>query len=128
MQGILPGAAGLAAPGAGGGSPGALGRTLAEAGAPEERLMNALGIQPDWLARYPPSFRAGNCSAFALPGRWPRDQIPAGRRGERHAGPFDPGAAVELLVEECARRGIGLVAVSHAKPLLDRVCTRQITL
>ena len=33
-----------------------------------------------------------------------------------------------FLVEETTRRGIGLVAVSHSAPLLDRVCTRRIEL
>ena len=33
-----------------------------------------------------------------------------------------------FLARETSSRGIGLIAVSHSQPLLDRVCTRQVTL
>lgn len=106
-----------------------LGRTLAEAGAPEERLMNALGIQPDWLARYPAELSGGELQRFCIA----RALAPGTRYllADEVSAMLDLSTQAQLwsfLVEECARRGIGLVAVSHAKPLLDRVCTRQITL
>lgn len=106
-----------------------LGRTLGEAGVPAPRLVNALGIQPDWLARYPAELSGGELQRFCIA----RALAPGTRYllADEVSAMLDLATQAQLwsfLMEECKARGIGLVAVSHSKPLLDRVCTRQITL
>lgn len=106
-----------------------LGKTLREAGEPEERLVQALGIQPEWLSRYPAELSGGELQRFCIA----RALGPATRfvLADELSAMLDLATQAQLwsfLVEETSRRGIGLVAVSHSAPLLDRVCTRRIEL
>ena len=106
-----------------------LGKTLREAGEPEERLVQALGIQPEWLSRYPAELSGGELQRFCIA----RALGPATRfvLADELSAMLDLATQAQLwsfLVEEPTRRGIGLVAVSHSAPLLDRVCTRRIEL
>ncbi len=106
-----------------------LGKTLREAGEPEERLVQALGIQPEWLSRYPAELSGGELQRFCIA----RALGPATRfvLADELSAMLDLATQAQLwsfLVEETTRRGIGLVAVSHSAPLLDRVCTRRIEL
>ena len=106
-----------------------LGKTLREAGAPEERLVQALGIQQEWLSRYPAELSGGELQRFCIA----RALGPATRfvLADELSAMLDLATQAQLwsfLVEETSRRGIGLVAVSHSAPLLDRVCTRWIEL
>ena len=106
-----------------------MGYTLREGGAVDETLMQALGIQENWLKRYPAELSGGElqrfCIARALAGNTKfilADEISA---------MLDLITQAQLwtfLKEETTRRKIGLVAVSHSQPLLNQVCTRQITL
>ena len=106
-----------------------LGKTLREAGEPEERLIQALGIQQEWLSRYPAELSGGELQRFCIA----RALGPATRfvLADELSAMLDLATQAQLwsfLVEETTRRGIGLVAVSHSAPLLDRVCTRWIEL
>ena len=106
-----------------------LGKTLREAGEPEERLVQALGIQKEWLSRYPAELSGGELQRFCIA----RALGPATRfvLADELSAMLDLATQAQLwsfLVEETTRRGIGLVAVSHSAPLLDRVCTRRIEL
>ena len=106
-----------------------LGRTLREAGEPDERITRALGIQPEWLSRYPAELSGGELQRFCIA----RALGPATRfvLADELSAMLDLVTQAQLwnfLVEETARRGMGLVAVSHSAPLLDRVCTRRIEL
>ena len=106
-----------------------LGKTLREAGEPEERLVQALGIQPEWLSRYPAELSGGELQRFCIA----RALGPATRcvLADELSAMLDLATQAQLwsfLVEETSRRGIGLVAVSHSAPLLDRVRTRRIEL
>ncbi len=103
--------------------------TLNEGGPADARLVEALGIQPDWLDRYPAELSGGELQRFCIA----RALGPATRfvLADEMSAMLDLVTQAQLwtfLMEECARRGIGLVAVSHSQPLLDRVCTRQVAL
>lgn len=106
-----------------------LGKTLAELGTPDPALVEALGIQPDWLTRYPAELSGGELQRFCIA----RALAPGVRflLADELSAMLDLVTQAQLwnfLLQECGRRSIGLVAVSHSQPLLDRVCTRQITL
>ena len=83
-----------------------LGKTLAESGMPEQRLLDALHIREGWLTRYP-----GDC-----------DESTAMLDLVTQAQIWD------FLLREAASRDLGLLVVSHSAALLERVCTRTITL
>ena len=72
---------------------------IAEGDEVELRVLDALGIREEWMGRYPQELSGGELQRFC-----------------------------HFLMDEIRRRGIGLLAVSHDRELLDRICTRQIDL
>ena len=102
-----------------------LGDTLAEAGAVEERVMQALHIEKAWMNRYPAELSGGELQRFC---------IARALRPETRFLMCDEISAMldlvtqaqiwRLLLEEAARRQLGLLVVSHDSALLRQVCTR----
>ncbi len=82
--------------------------SLKEAGPVEERLLEELHIQPQWLRRYPQELSGGELQRFCI--------ARALGRATRYLWGF--------LLREAERRNLGLLIVSHSAPLLERVCTR----
>lgn len=102
-----------------------LGDTLAEAGAVEERLMQALHIEKAWRNRYPAELSGGELQRFCI----------ARALGERTRFLLADEISTMLdlitqsqiwnfLLEETRQRNIGMLVVSHGESLLNRVCTR----
>ena len=98
---------------------------LAEGDEIEPRIIEGLGIEPDWLNRYPMEISGGEmqrvCIARAL------------GRGTRFLLADEISTMLDLitqsqiwsfLIKEVQEREIGLLAVSHSTPLLERVCTK----
>ena len=106
-----------------------LGRTLNEAGAVEERLLDALHIEPDWLSRYPSELSGGELQRFCLA----RALNPAVRflLCDEISAMLDLVTQAQIwnfLLDEAGRRDLGLLIVSHDDALLERVCTRVETM
>ena len=106
-----------------------LGDTLQEGGAVEEGLLEALHIQPAWLARYPAELSGGELQRFCI--------ARALRPGVRYLLCDEVSAMLDLitqaqiwtfLLEQAERRSLGLVIVSHNSALLEQLCTRTQTL
>lgn len=104
-----------------------LGDTLKEGGAIAPRILEGLGIRAEWCTRYPAELSGGElqrfCVARALgPGT-------AFLLADEMTAMLDAVSQASLwafVLEECRRREIGLLAVSHDRALLDRVCDRVI--
>lgn len=91
----------------------------------EERIIQGLGIEGDWLNRFPAEISGGEMQRFCIAralGRRTRfilaDEI------STMLDLITQSQIWNFLVEEVTRRGIGLLAVSHSMPLLESVCTR----
>lgn len=102
-------------------------RILTEGGMPEEPLLRALGIEPQWLSRWPRELSGGElqrfCVARAL-GRHTRYLI-----ADEMTAMLDAVTQAQIwhaVLDVAARRGMGVLVISHEKPLLDRLCTRTI--
>lgn len=97
--------------------------TLRE-GAPEQRIVDELGIEPAWLDRFPGELSGGElqrfCVARAL-GKNTRfllcDEITA------MLDLITQSQLWQFLLRETARREIGMLVISHSPALLERVCT-----
>ena len=93
------------------------------------RLLDDLGIQKRWLSRYPHELSGGElqrfCIARALAAN-PRYLV-----ADEVSTMLDAVTQAQIwrfLVDETARRGIGVVFVSHSPALTDRVATRAVRL
>lgn len=104
-------------------------RTLAEAGVPHAEMLKALGIQDDWLRRYPHELSGGElqrfCIARALTVR-PRyliaDEITTMLDAVTQA------LIWEFLLSWQQHTGAGLVVVTHSDALRTRIATRVVDL
>ena len=91
----------------------------------EQRMIDSLGIEKDWLDRYPGELSGGELQRFCI----------ARALGERTRFLLADEISTMLdlitqsqiwnfLMEETRKREIGLLVVSHSEELLKRVCTR----
>ena len=102
-----------------------LGTTLYEAGPVDPAAAEGLGIQPGWLERYPMELSGGELQRICV---------------VRAMGPelkfllCDEASAMldlvtqarlwRFLLAQAEERNLGLLVVSHDRPLLEQVCTR----
>lgn len=111
----------------------ALASSLREAGdldAPDaRRVLDALGIRPEWLGRRPQELSGGQLSRLAVaralvarPAYLIADEVSAMLDAVTQAELW--GALLELQDE----RAFGIVLVSHSAPLVERVATRVVGL
>ena len=95
----------------------------------EERIVRELGIEDDWMRRFPGELSGGELQRFSI----------ARALGKRTCFLLADEISTMLdlitqsqiwdfLLRETEQREIGLVAVSHDRELLDRVCTRVVRL
>ena len=94
-----------------------------------ERIVEGLGIERDWLNRYPAELSGGELQRFCI----------ARALGEKTKFLLADEISTMLdlitqsqiwnfLLEEVKRRKMGLLVVSHSGELLERVCTRIVDL
>lgn len=95
----------------------------------EERIIKELGIEEDWMNRFPTELSGGELQRFCI--------ARALGEGTKFLLADEISTMLDLitqsqiwnfLIKEVERRQIGLIAVSHSQPLLDKVCTRQVQL
>lgn len=102
-----------------------LGRSLEQAGPPQQRVTEALGIRPQWLARYPHELSGGELQRFCIAralGANPRYLI-----ADEISTMLDAVTQAQLwsfILEEQQRRGFGLLLVTHSPQLQELLATR----
>lgn len=95
----------------------------------EPRMLEELGIEKDWLNRYPQELSGGELQRFCIAralGKRTRYLI-----ADEISTMLDlitQGQIWNFLLEETQRRQIGMLVFSHSQQLMDYVSTRQIQL
>ena len=100
-------------------------KVLQESGMFRDEVMDALGIERDWLERYPRELSGGELQRFCIAralGR--RTKILLADEISAMLDLITQSQMWNFLLEEAGGREIGMVVVSHSEELLDRVCTR----
>lgn len=102
---------------------------LKEGDGVEKRIIEGLGIEAEWLNRYPAEVSGGElqrfCIARALGGGTKfllADEI------STMLDLITQSQIWNFLISEVKKRGIGLLVVSHSEGLLKRICTRRLDL
>ena len=104
-------------------------QVLAEGGPVAPSLLEALGIQPDWLTRWPGELSGGELQRFCIArALGPATQILLCDEMSAMLDYITQAQLWRVVLDEAKRRNLGLLVVSHAGKLLQQVCTWTIAL
>lgn len=94
----------------------------------EERVIQELGIEQEWMNRFPGELSAGELQRFCIAralGKQTKfllaDEITA------MLDMITQSQIWRFLIQESERREIGILVVSHSEELLKKVCTRRLS-
>lgn len=95
----------------------------------EERIVRELGIEEDWMNRFPAELSGGELQRFCIArALGKRTRFLLADEISTMLDLITQSQIWNFLLKEVENRGIGLLAVSHNPSLMDRVCTRQVKL
>jgi len=98
---------------------------LAEGDEVEPRIIDGLGIEADWLNRYPAEISGGEMQRFCIArALGKRTRFLLADEISTMLDLITQSQIWHFLMEEVHRRKIGLLTVSHNDELLKQVCTR----
>lgn len=102
---------------------------LLEGDAVEQRVIDGLGIEKDWLNRFPAELSGGELQRFCIArALGQRTRFLLADEISTMLDLITQSQIWDFLLKEVAARQIGLVVVSHSEALLHAVCTRTIDL
>lgn len=101
-----------------------------EQGKIEDRtLLDRLGIRKEWLERFPSELSGGELQRFCIArALGPETGILLADEITAMLDLVTQSEIWHVLLEEAKRRRLGILAVSHSKALLERICTEIIDL
>ena len=99
-------------------------KVLQESGMYKEEIMNRLGIEKDWLERYPRELSGGELQRFCVArSLFVGTQMLLADEISTMLDVITLAQIWNFLIEETEARNIGMVVVSHNRELLKKVCT-----
>ena len=95
----------------------------------ETELIKKLGIEPDWMNRFPTELSGGELQRFCIArALGKRTRFLLADEISRMLDLITQSQIWHFLMEETQRRGIGMIVVSHSPELVEKVCTRVVEL
>lgn len=92
-------------------------------------LVERLGIEKDWLNRFPVEISGGEMQRFCIArAMGKRTRFLLADEISTMLDLITQSQIWHFLIEETRRRQMGMIVVSHSPELLERVCTREIDL
>ena len=99
-------------------------KVLQESGMYKEEIMNRLGIEKDWLERYPRELSGGELQRFCVArSLFVGTQMLLADEISTMLDVITQAQIWNFLIEETEARNIGMVVLSHNLELLKKVCT-----
>ncbi|MDR0570514.1 MAG: ATP-binding cassette domain-containing protein [Clostridiales Family XIII bacterium] len=106
-----------------------LGRALAEAWRPDDRFLEAMGVEKAWLDRYPAELSGGELQRFCVTrALGPETRFVIADEISSMLDVITQAQIWEALLDVAEKRGLGLLAVTHDAELARRVCSRTVRL
>ena len=95
----------------------------------DPRIIKELGIEPDWMTRYPQELSGGELQRFCIArALGERTKFLLADEISTMLDLITQSQIWEFLLKEVREREIGLVVVSHSDALMNAVTTRTISL
>ena len=104
-------------------------RVLRECWNPDPELLTAMGIEKEWLKRWPSELSGGELQRFCIARvLGPDTRFLICDEISTMLDVITQAQIWNFLIEETEKRNIGMVIVSHNRELLNKVCTRIVEL
>ena len=95
----------------------------------ETELIKKLGIEPDWMNRFPTELSGGELQRFCIArALGKRTRFLLADEISTMLDLITQSQIWHFLMEETQRRGIGMIVVSHSPELVEKVCNRVVEL
>ena len=102
---------------------------LLEGWEPDEAFLEAMGIEQEWLSRWPAELSGGELQRFCVArALGPRTKWLLADEISAMLDVITQAQIWHLVLKAAEARGMGLLVVTHNQALADRVCTRVIDL
>ncbi len=106
-----------------------VGRVISEAWRPDEAMLRAFGVSEAWYDRYPHEISGGELQRVAVL----RALAPDTRYlvADEISAPLDPLTQAQIwmaLLAHAQKNGLGMLVISHDRPLLRRIAGRILDL
>lgn len=104
-----------------------MGRTLNEAWTPDARALSDMGIETEWLDRYPSELSGGEIQRFCiLRAAGPHTRVLIADEISTMLDVVSQAQIWTVLLRLVEQRGLALLLVTHNRNLAEKVCTRYI--
>lgn len=104
-------------------------KVLQESGMFRKEVMEALGIEKDWLERYPRELSGGELQRFCVArSLFPGTHFLFADEMSTMLDVITQAQIWSLMLKEVEQRNLGLLMVTHNAELAKKVCTRMINL
>lgn len=102
-------------------------KTLNEAWQPDDAFLEEMGIEKQWLTRYPTELSGGEMQRFCIArALGPQTKFVIADEMSTMLDVITQAQIWELMLSVLEKRGIGLLAVTHNPHLAKRICTRVV--
>jgi len=106
-----------------------LGKSLREAFSPPDSLLDALGISPAWLGRYPHELSGGELQRIAVArALGPETRCIVADEMTAMLDALTQAFLWKAVTEHCREHRVSIVVISHDEALMGRLCDRVLTL
>src|SRR5699024_6446285 len=108
---------------------GTMEKVLQEGWQADQHVMKAVGIEQEWMTRWPSELSGGALQRFCA-GRalGPDTRLLIADEVTTMLDAITQGKTWQAVLESAKKREMGRIVVSHEKKLMDRLCDRVISL
>lgn len=104
-------------------------KSLREGWEPEQALLDAFGIEKEWLMRWPNELSGGELQRFCVVrALGPKTRFLIADEMTTMLDAITQAQIWHAVLEIAKKRNMGVIVISHEEKLIERLCDRVITL
>lgn len=102
-------------------------RTLKEAWSPGDAFLKDMGIEKEWLSRYPTELSGGEMQRFCIArALGPQTKFIIADEMSTMLDVITQAQIWELMLNIIGKRNLGLLVITHSPELAERICSRVV--